>query len=147
MAAAPAPDLFPRFRALRGGQAAAQAGGDPQRFTRWLSPLPGGRVPSDEIVVHWAQTWPPHAPLLSGRGSSATYFPPGVEEPDGLCLRPGQKGGAINIYLKKNGKVVLSGSHAAQERLLSAIDAWTLPWGAGAPPTVGRPNLPPYPVR
>jgi len=62
-----------------------------------------------------------------------------------MCLRPGPKGGAINIYLKKDGKIVLSGTPAAQERLLSAIEAWTLPWGTGAPPTEGRGTLPPYP--
>ena len=142
----PAHELFPHFLALRGDQNQGPGpSADPHRYDRWLSPLANGRRPTDSVILHWARTWPREAPLLSGRHASAAYFPKGAKIPDGLLLRPGARGGSIHVYLATTGRVILSGSPEAKEKLLAAVEAWTVEWGPGVAPVTGRANLPPHP--
>lgn len=139
----PGEELFPRFHALQ--QDGMLPDSDARRFDRWVSPLPSGMLPSDSVISEWAYTWPPAAPLLRGAQARLSYLKSGTGQPIGILLQPGGKSsGAVAVYLRKGGKVVISGSPTTKERLLGAISAWTLPWGTGLPPTTGLSVLPPY---
>ena len=135
-------DLFPLFRQLHGSGLQLQE--DPKRFSRWLSPLPCGRLPPDKVIAYWARTVPAGCPLVSGRFASLSFFPKGSSRPDGLLIRPGSKGGSVSIYLRKSGRVLLAGSLEAKLWLLSAVEPWTVQYGNGAPPLEGKASFPPF---
>ena len=96
-------------------------------------------------MLRWARTWPPASPLLGGRGAQWKYLKKG-EEPLGLFFQPGKKKGSVAVYLQQKGAKVHinAGTDDKKEALLASIEAWTLPWGSGHPPTQAVANLPPY---
>ena len=121
---------------------------EPNRYDRWVSLLPGGAIPNDGQLVHWAKTWPPLAPLLGGYGAKWSHLPK-EGPPKGLLFQAGLKKGAVTIWLSsKGGKVHVAANPAEREVLLEKILAWTEPFNNGRPPVAPRGDaLPPLPAQ
>ena len=120
---------------------------DKGRYTRFLRLLPDGALPGDMHVLAWASTWPQHDPLMSHPGSCFSYLPQGGP-PNCLLLQMGHKRGAVHIYFKQSGKVMISANEVHRERILGKILKWTAPWNNGVPPALPSPEpLPPANLR
>ena len=138
----PQAGMFPFFYAnIQDGGAIAVP--DKARYTRFLRLLPDGSLPSDMHVLAWASTWPQHDPLMSHPGSCFSYLPK-EGPPNALLLQLGHKRGAVHIYFKQNGKVMISANAEQCERILGKILKWTAPFNKGVPPALPGPDpLPP----
>jgi hypothetical protein len=150
-----APGLFPEFyrRALPPAGAADVGQQDNKRYDRWLVPLPGGQLPTDRDILFWAYTGALGAPPFMGPDSEWSYLPKDAlktgKTPTGLLLQLGKKAaklGSIHFYMTKTGKLHLSGSDTAKERMITLLAGWTVPWNNGVSPPAAAPGtLPPRP--